>query len=147
MSDAEQTEREGPWYRDGLRFECRPDCGVCCTNHEDYAYVYLADGDLERMAELLQMTPEAFEEQYTTSDDGWTVLRMDEPDCPFLEQGRCRVYEARPTQCRTFPFWPENLSSAVRWRRLRRFCPGVDSGDLHPLRVIRSHLVRHRRDL
>ena len=40
-----------PWYASGLRFSCLPECGKCCTNHEDYAYVYLEGDDLDRLAE------------------------------------------------------------------------------------------------
>ena len=27
----------------------------------------------------------------------------------------CTVYPVRPLQCRTWPFWPENLSSKQSW--------------------------------
>ena len=30
----------------------------------------------------------------------------------FLEDGyRCSIYNARPTQCRTYPFWPRFVQS------------------------------------
>ena len=44
----------GPWYSEGLCFECRPDCGACCTNHEDYAYVYLEGDDVDRLVAHLE---------------------------------------------------------------------------------------------
>jgi uncharacterized protein len=131
----------GPWWSEGLRFECQPDCGQCCTNHDDYAYVYLEGQDVDRIAGHLAMSPEAFRETYTTLDDGETVLLMDAPACPFLEGSRCRVYDARPRQCRTFPFWRENLRSRARWDALKSFCPGVGRGAIIPVERIRSQLT------
>jgi Fe-S-cluster containining protein len=37
--------------------------------------------------------------------------------CIFLDTGtnQCRIYEARPTQCRTYPFWPSIVASVQDW--------------------------------
>jgi len=50
------------------------------------------------------------------------------------------VYPARPRQCRTFPFWPENLRSPESWNELEEFCGGVDHGRVYPLSEIQSVL-------
>jgi len=69
-----------PWYAEGLRFECRPDCGRCCTRHDDYAYVYLDRDDVARLAAHFEMTPPEFAARWTSKDDGHTILRMDEAE-------------------------------------------------------------------
>ncbi len=137
------SQASKPWYAEGLRFECQPDCGNCCVNHGDYDYVYFDGDDLQQLARFLKLTVAEFEERYTELDEGHRVLRMDQPACPFLEGTRCTVYPVRPTQCRTFPFWDNNLATRASWKRLRQFCPGIDRGATHPLRVIRSHLAEH----
>ena len=128
------------WYAEGLRFACQPDCGKCCTRHGEYDYVYLERDDVARLASHLKMTVTAFRAQWTKQDEGHTILKMDGPACPFLEGARCTVYEARPGQCGTFPFWPENLRSREGWEELGTFCPGVGQGDFVPLHAIREQL-------
>lgn len=129
-----------PWYEDGLNFTCAPDCGGCCTDHGEYTFVYLAAKDERAIARFLELDRETFRQRYTTLDEGHRVLRMDSPDCPFLDKKRCSIYPVRPRQCRTFPFWEENLSSPRTWKKLAKFCPGIDSGEHHSLRVIRKVL-------
>ena len=141
MASQEQPpEARAPWYADGLAFECRPDCGACCTNHGDYSYVYLEPDESRRIAEHPELEHRVFLRRFTDRDDGWRILRMDLPDCPFLAGKRCTIYPVRPAQCRTFPFWRENLADPERWAALRSFCPGVDEGPVHGLEMIGEHL-------
>jgi Fe-S-cluster containining protein len=129
-----------PWYADGLRFECQPDCGACCTNHDDHTFVYLEKGEAQRLADFLTLDLEEFLARFTELDEEDLVLRMDQPDCPFLDGSRCSVYPVRPIQCSTFPFWRENLLSSRHWRRVGRFCPGVGKGERVDLVSIRRAL-------
>jgi hypothetical protein len=43
--------------------------------------------------------------------------------CVALDQktNQCTIYEHRPEQCRTFPFWPENQEAPEKLR----FCGGI----------------------
>lgn len=132
------------WYdRSGLRFECLPDCGACCTNHGDYAHVYLDGDDVERLAAHLGVSVAGFRARWVARDeeDGRERLRDESADCTFLDGTRCSVYPARPVQCRTFPFWAGNLASPRTWVKLCEFCPGIDRGPVHTAEEIRGHLA------
>jgi len=140
------TAARSPWYTEGLRFACDEDCGACCTDHGKYAYIYLDGDDADRLAAHLGLAKDRFDERYTDVDDGDLILRMDGPDCSFLDGSRCAVYDARPTQCKTFPFWRENLKSRRSWSSLGEFCPGIDQGERHALPVIRARLAEREID-
>jgi len=45
--------------------------------------------------------------------------------CIFLKNGRCSVYDARPTQCRTYPFWPGIVARQDDYWREARHCEGI----------------------
>ena len=40
----------------------------------------------------------------------------------------CRVYEDRPRQCRTWPFWRGVVHSRERWDEEAADCPGMNGG-------------------
>lgn len=119
------------WYDKGLRFECQR-CGECCTSRGEYAYVYVNHAEREALAAHLGLSPADFLARYCTEEDGWTVLRMDRPECPFLTPERaCGVYPARPVQCATWPFWRDNLRRETWEGAVASTCPGVGRGRLH----------------
>lgn len=131
-----------PFYTDGLRFECTQ-CGNCCRIHGRYAYVYLIEKDVAALATYLGLSEEEFLERYCQQEDGWTVVRMDEPACPFLTaDNRCSVYPVRPKQCATWPFWEENLTREAWEGPVQDCCPGIGRGELVPaeevLRIARE---------
>ena len=55
-------------------------------------------------------------------------------DCVFLVRdpktgnAGCAIYPVRPTQCRTWPFWKENLKSLRDYATAARDCPGMAKG-------------------
>ena len=52
-------------------------------------------------------------------------------DCIFWRDGGCSVYESRPLQCRSYPFWSHQLTNRETWNRVADSCPGVNMGKLH----------------
>jgi Fe-S-cluster containining protein len=131
--------RSESWHAAGLRFSCHQ-CNACCRGAQP-GWVYVSPRQVERIARLLAMTVPAFRARFLRSDeDGDTVLELKpNGDCVFWDEG-CTVYAARPHQCRTFPFWPENLESPAAWQELKQFCHGIDEGHLYALSEIKSVL-------
>lgn len=104
------------------------------------------------MAALLGMDEQAFLDRYTHSTPmGRSLDERRGPrgyDCVFLDRDSvpgkaiCSVYEARPMQCRTWPFWPENLRSRQAWERAGRSCPGINTGPAYEPKAIRLSIER-----
>jgi Fe-S-cluster containining protein len=113
---------------DGLRFTCQPGCTNCC---DQSGFVYLNEDDLKRAAKFVKMTARAFEEKYVFRTAHQMRFRKPpEKQCPFLERGGCSIHPAKPTQCKTFPFWPELVESRAEWNRTAKYCPGIGKGPL-----------------
>lgn len=125
--------QESPEWLSSLRslpFECT-ECGKCCRTTGD---VYMSPSEIAQAVGLLQanitdggssLSIYSFIEQYAshtiTARDGksiWVRLREhpERGDCIFLQDGKfCQIYQARPAQCRTYPFWPSILRSPQTW--------------------------------
>ena len=119
---------ETPWFDEGLRFKCTG-CGKCCTGSP--GYVYLSSGDLDKLAAHFQLEPEQFAQKYTRLVEGQYAL-LDRPgsgDCIFLENNQCSVYESRPVQCRTFPWWIHHLRDPNDWEEASTRCEGINHPD------------------
>lgn len=138
------------WYEDGLRFACTQ-CGNCCTGPP--GVVWFTEEEGRAMAKRLGVTEAEFYLDHAHKVDGrWSLnetLTEHGYDCAFLDRESvpgsaiCSLYESRPAQCRTWPFWPENLSSKRAWyaAKKRTPCPGMDNGKL-----IRIEQIRIQRD-
>ena len=125
-----------PWYHEGLRFECTQ-CGDCCSGAP--GYVWVNQEEIDALAQKLGMDVEAFEQKYVRRVGvRRTLVEFPNGDCVFLDPGtrRCTVYEARPRQCRTWPFWESNLQTPASWKETCERCPGCGRGDLVPLEEI-----------
>jgi hypothetical protein len=137
-------EPQQEWYADGLAFECTM-CGNCCTGAP--GVVWFDEEEGRAMAKKLGMREADFYRTFARKVGGrWSLNEQQTPqglDCVFLDRetipGKaiCRVYEARPTQCKTWPFWPENLKSKRAWDRAARTCPGMNQGQVIPVEEIR----------
>ncbi|MFT5050808.1 MAG: Fe-S-cluster containining protein [Chlamydiales bacterium] len=123
-----------------FRFACHR-CGHCCTAGS--GHVWLREGELDRMARALDMTPAAFGERYVRQvpDPRTGELRSALREraaagpgssgdaggaCALLEgQKHCTVYTDRPQHCREFPYWPSVLEDELGFEAARAVCPGI----------------------
>jgi Fe-S-cluster containining protein len=116
-----------------LRFQCT-ECGECCRSRGEYVHVYMNREEERALADLLATSVRTFRRRYTFLDkEGWRQLNFAEGRCVFLdaETNRCTVYAARPTQCRTFPFWRELVREGEWTAEARRLCEGIGQGRRH----------------
>ncbi len=133
------TPSDLPWYKDGLSFDCTR-CGACCTGKP--GYVWVGPLEIDRLAAHLGISLDEFGSRYLRLV-GTDLSLIEKPnlDCIFWKQGEgCTVYHARPVQCRTWPFWPENVESPLHWEETRKGCPGSGQGTLYTLEAIQSSL-------
>lgn len=116
--------KKNKWYEEGLRFECTG-CGKCCTGAPGYVWVSLAE--MEEMAKNLDLPLKEFQKRFVRRvGQRYSLVESKSTyDCVFLEGKKCRVYEARPKQCRTFPWWPQNLRSEESWSEAAKGCEGI----------------------
>ena len=124
-----------PWYKDGLNFTCTQ-CGKCCTGEPGFVWV---DGaEIAAIAEVLGEPVEEVTAIHTKKfGQGRSLREKANGDCVFFERGiGCTIYEVRPRQCRTWPFWESNLKSKATWERTEATCPGSGEGELIPVEEI-----------
>jgi len=131
------------FYKEGIHFECQGD-GNCCVSRGRYGYVYLSFKDRKRLAAFFMMSATEFTATYTTKVDGLYELKYSGDDCPFLVRNRCEVYDARPWQCRTWPFWPENMNEKVWNDEVLSWCPGAGKGRLYAAEEIEDILLKKK---
>jgi hypothetical protein len=141
---SQQIDPVGPWFAGGLKFTCSQ-CGNCCTGGP--GYVWVSPEEIVRLAEFLHITADQVVERYCRKvGDRLSFKEKRGPggfDCVFLTEGKetapskggvplkrqgCSIYPVRPLQCRTWPFWPENLSEPGNWERAAQRCHGMNHG-------------------
>jgi Fe-S-cluster containining protein len=72
------------------------------------------------------MSLDEFKKVHTRLVDGrYSLNEKSNYDCVFLKEKKCTIYEVRPVQCQTFPWWPGNLQSKERWNSAAASCEGI----------------------
>jgi Fe-S-cluster containining protein len=124
-------EEEKPWFENGLRFTCTG-CGDCCTGAP--GYVWVNRQEIADLARKLGTSEADFERRYVRKVGiRKSLIELSNGDCIFFDSNtrKCSVYEARPRQCRTWPFWSSNVATPAAWKQTCAVCPGSGKGQLH----------------
>src|SRR5688572_9859197 len=127
-----------PWYHDGLRFQCTQ-CGDCCTGAPGYEWVNKEE--IQALAAEKSMTPADFEAEYVRNVGvRKSLIEYANGDCVFFDNvaRKCTVYNARPRQCRTWPFWDSNIRTPGAGEQTCEACPGSGKGQIVPLEQIQA---------
>ncbi|MFQ5443237.1 MAG: YkgJ family cysteine cluster protein [Nitrospinales bacterium] len=126
------------WEKEPVRFECQKDCFKCCLKP---GVIYFSNEDIRNVSQFLKVSPAKLKAEYLVNDDGeWMIDVEQDRVCPFLGEKGCLIHEAKPRQCRAYPFWRENLETKKHWRLTGGFCPGIDIGPMIPAADIKKDL-------
>ena len=131
----------------GIEFTCQM-CGNCCRGFDE-GEVYLYKEDMLRLAKFLNIKGanelKIFTKKYAKiindsffwkepgAQRGKTYrfktlgfrFTGEDQHCHFLIDNICSVHEARPFQCRSFPFWQMMVSSRKNFEGYTKKCKGL----------------------
>jgi len=100
--------------------------GRCCTGES--GYIYVTPQEIEKIAKLLELSVNDFVIKYLYKKGYKYSIKENRIDvsyeCAFYDRATngCQIYEARPSQCITFPFWDY---FKTRVDELKEECPGI----------------------
>ncbi len=132
------------WYADGLCFECTQ-CGNCCSGPP--GHVWLTKTEIARISKFIGRKDGLLgKEHLRRTGFKYSLTEKPDGDCIFLKRnGRmsyCSIYEVRPRQCRTWPFWSGNLKSQAAWNATAKTCPGMGRGEHYSFLAIEELRVK-----
>jgi Fe-S-cluster containining protein len=135
------------WYQAGLSFTCTQ-CGNCCSGEP--GYVWLTKSEIRRISEYLGRS-DAWLDRSHLRRVGFRYSLTERPDgdCIFLDRREdgstgCSIYPVRPLQCRTWPFWNQNLWNEGSWNDAHTKCPGMNRGKQYTFEEIEA--IRTKKD-
>ena len=109
---------------------CAACAGRCCTGES--GYIYVSKNEIEKISKLLELDIRDFANTYLFKK-GYKysikeIKHNDSHECVFYDRDTngCGIYEARPSQCITFPFWDYYKQ---RVSELQEECPGIIIGN------------------
>ena len=105
---------------------CSTCAGKCCTGES--GYIYVTKTEILAIAEVLEMDVNEFALKYLFKKGYKYSIKEnkfnDSYECVFYDRDSngCKIYNARPSQCKTFPFWDYYKT---RVDELKLECPGI----------------------
>ena len=128
-------------FKKGIKFKCQGSSN-CCISRGSYGYVYLSKIDLANIVNYFNISINLFKKKYCDYSNGYLHLKEihSNGNYQFLDNKRCTIYPARPTQCRTWPFWKENMNTKKWNNEIIDFCPGIGKGRLISFSMIQRKI-------
>jgi len=131
-------------HEDGYHYSFDPNAcescgGNCCTGES--GYIYLNQKEIEAIAAYLELPMAEFKEEYLFKKGYKFSIKEHlvdaSHDCIFFDRkiSGCGIYPVRPTQCRSFPFWPYFKQNHDE---LKAECPGII---FHPTRGLTTDIL------
>ena len=123
MSDLMREEGYSYAFNPKACEECE---GRCCTGES--GYIYVTKAEIFAIAELLGLDVNEFALKYLFKKGYKYSIKErkvgESYECVFFDKQNngCTIYDARPKQCRTFPFWDY---FKTRVDELKDECPGI----------------------
>jgi len=118
--------------KEGFKFGFNPkaceECGgKCCTGES--GYIWVTPIEMQKIANLFSISVEELKSNFLIKV-GYKYsikekkLSENNYACWFFDEktSRCAIYEARPNQCRTFPFWDFFKTNI---NEVKKECPGI----------------------
>lgn len=117
--------------KDGFDFafdanKCSECEGKCCIGES--GYIWVTPSEIESIADKLNLSKDEFINSYLDKvryrysikeeifEDGFRCIFFD------TKKRVCSIYEVRPSQCRSFPFW-EHFKKNLE--EVKKECPGI----------------------
>jgi len=117
--------------KDGFDFRFNPavceECGGKCCIGES-GFIWVNPLEMQKIANFLKISVEEFKSKFLRKveykyslkekpfEDGYACIFFDE------KNRNCTIYDVRPHQCRTFPFWDYFKTNKDE---VKKECPGI----------------------
>lgn len=110
---------------------CNTCGGKCCTGESGYIFCSIAE--MEQISAFLKLPFNEFTQKYVKKV-GYKFSLIEKPydnayACIFFDESakKCSIYDVRPKQCRTFPFWEGfRDSKSDDFVSLLKMCSGIE---------------------
>ncbi|MCE3037336.1 YkgJ family cysteine cluster protein [Helicobacter anatolicus] len=102
--------------------------GKCCTGESGYIFCSIAE--LQKICEFLKISFNEFTQKYVKKVGyNFSLIEkryLDGYACIFFdtETKKCGIYDVRPNQCKTFPFW-DIYKNEENFQELLQQCIGI----------------------
>jgi Fe-S-cluster containining protein len=102
--------------------------GRCCCGES--GYIWVTKDEIVKISKFLELKEETFKRKYLKKIKYRFSLKEiyenSQFQCVFFDKktGRCKIYEVRPSQCQSFPFW-ERYKDKKNLNEVIKECPGV----------------------